>query len=113
MRFALLILFIAAFVPQIYLILAYWVMRTSPSSLLMWLALALSGVCVALMIILAVITRDTGSRWLSIGLIGIVALAFSALSIVSIGLLIGPISLAIIVASIVMLIRNRRPASSE
>lgn len=113
MRLLLFILFIAAFASQAVLIWAYYIAGIDPNDRLDWSALALSCVCVALMVALAIGTQNTGTRWLSIGLTGVVALAFAALTIVSLGLLIGPISLALIVLSIVMLIRNRHSAPAN
>ena len=107
-RLSLFILFIAAFAPQVVLIYdAYWIM-SMPNPYLVWSALALSCVCVALMVALALATQNPGTRWLSVGLVGIVILAFSALTIISLGLLTAPIALALIIMSIIMLIRNRR-----
>ena len=108
MRLLLFILFILAFVPQAVLIWAAWIAVVDPNSALIWAALALSCVCVALMVALAIATQNPSMRWLSVGLVGIVLLAFSALTIVSLGLLTAPIALALIVLSIIMLIRNRR-----
>lgn len=109
MRLLLFILFIAAFAPQVFLIYdAYWTMGMNPNDFLIWSALSLSGVCVTLMVALAIATQNKGTRWLSVGLIGGVALAFSALTIISIGLLTAPLALALIVISCVMLILNRR-----
>ena len=108
MRLPLFILFIVAFVPQAVLIWAAWIAVGDPDSSLIWAALSLSGVCVALMVALAITTQNPGTRWLSLGLVGLVMLAFSALTIVSLGLLTAPIALALIVLSVVMLIRNRR-----
>ncbi len=111
MRLSLFILFIAAFASQVVLIYAYWVVDMNPSTHMNWAALSLTGVCVALMA--AIATQNAGTRWLSVGLIGVVTLAFSALTIVSFGLLTGPIALALIVVSIVMLIRNRHSPSAN
>ena len=108
MRLSLFILFIAAFASQVVLIYAYWVEGMRPNPQLNWMTLALTGVCVTTMAATAIATRNTGTRWLSLGLIGGVALAFAALTIISIGILIAPFALALIVASIIMLIRNRR-----
>ncbi|MCY4653663.1 MAG: hypothetical protein OXC95_10930 [Dehalococcoidia bacterium] len=114
MRLLLFILFILAFVPQVVLIWdAYWIADMKPDSLLTWIALVQTGVCVVIMAGLAMLTQDIIARWLSVGLIGVVALAFSALTIVSLGLLIGPIALALIVLSLVMLIRNRHSAAAN
>ena len=100
MRLSLFILFILAFAQQATLIFAYWIVGTQPNAYLTWPALAIA-------------TQNPGTRWLSVALIGVVALAFSALTIISIGLLIAPLALALIVVSVVMLIRNRRPASAD
>lgn len=113
MRLSLFILFIAAFASQVALIYAYWVMDMNPSTYMDWAALSLTGVCVALMAAMAVATQNAGTRWLSVGLIGVITLAFSALTIMSLGLLTGPIALALIVASIVMLMRNRHSLSAN
>ena len=113
MRLSLFILFIAAFASQAALIYAYWVVGMRPSPQQDWAALAITGICVALMAALAIITQDAKTRWLSVGLIGIVTLAFSALTIISLGLLTAPFALALIVLSIVMLIRNRHSPSAD
>ena len=113
MKLWLFILFIAAFASQAALIYAYWVVGMRPSPQQDWAALAITGICVALMAALAIITRDVKTRWLSVGLIGVVTLAFGALTIISIGILIAPLALALIVLSIVMLIRNRRSPSAD
>ena len=113
MRLSLFILFIAAFASQTVLIFAYWIVGMNPSQHLNWSALALSGVCVTLMVVIAIVSRNVGTRWLSVGLIGMVTLAFSTLTIISIGLLTAPFAFALVVASIVMLMRNRRSASVE
>ena len=108
MRVSLFILFILAFALQAALIWAYWIVVAEPNNFLTWAALAQTCVCVVVMAGLAILTQDIIARWLSVGLIGAAALAFSALTIISIGILIAPFALALIVASIVMLIRNRR-----
>ena len=113
MQLSLLLLFIVALASQVVLFFVHWVMVVGPSFVLTWSALAISGVCVSLMGMLAVTTRDGGTRWLSMGLIGVVALAFSTVTIVSIGILTAPFALALVVVSTVMLIRNRRSAPSE
>ena len=114
MQLSLLLLFIVALASQVVLFFVHWVMVVGPSFVLTWSALAISGVCVSLMGMLAVTARDGGTRWLSMGLIGVVALAFSTVTIVvSIGILTAPFALALVVASTVMLIRNRRSAPSE
>ena len=113
MRLSLFILFIAAFASQVALIFAYWVVGMRPSPQQDWAALTLTSICVVVMVALAIATRNAGTRWLSVGLIGVVTLAFSALTIVSLGLLTGPIALALIAASIVMLIRNRHSPSTD
>ena len=113
MRLSLFILFILAFASQAALIYAYWIVGTRPNPYITWPALAISGVCITAMVALAIATENMGTRWLSVGLIGIVMLAFSALTIISLGLLTAPISLALIVVSAIMLIRTRRPASAD
>ncbi len=113
MRLSLFILFIAAFASQAVLIYAYWVVGMHPNSNLNWAALSLTGVCVMLMVAMAVATQNASTRWLSAGLVGGVALAFSALTIISIGILIAPFALALIVVSCVMLILNRRAGSGQ
>ena len=113
MQLSLLLLFIVALASQVVLFFVHWVMVVGPSFVLTWSALAISGVCVSLMGMLAVTARDGGTRWLAMGLIGVVALAFSTVTIVSIGILTAPFALALVVASTVMLIRNRRSAPSE
>ena len=113
MRLSLFILFIAAFASQVALIFAYWVVGMRPSPQQDSAALTLTGICVALMVALAIMSQNMRTRWLSVGLIGVIALAFSALTIVSLGLLTGPIALALIVLSIVMLIRNRHSPSAN
>ena len=112
MQLSLLLLFIVALASQVVLFFVHWVMVVGPSFVLTWSALAISGVCVSLMGMLAVTARDGGTRWLAMGLIGVVALAFSTVTIVSIGILTAPFALALVVASTVMLIRNRRSAPS-
>ena len=62
---------------------------------------------VVLMIVLAIATHDANVRWLAATLIGIVALMFSGLTILSIGILIGPFALVLTIASIAMLAWNR------
>ena len=106
-RLSSLVLFLVAFTSQGVLIFAYWIERMRPNPYLTWTALSLSGVCVALMVALAIATRNVGTRWMSAGLIGGMALAFSALTILSIGILIAPFALALIILSVVMLMRNR------
>ena len=113
MRLSLFILFIAAFTSQAVLIYAYWVIGMLPNTHLDWAALSLTGVCVTIMAALAIATQNVGTRWLSAGLIGGVALAFSALTIISIGILIAPFALALIVISCVMLILNRRAGAGQ
>ena len=113
MRLLLFALFIAAFTSQAVLVFAYWVRGMNPNALLTWSALALTGVCVLVMGILAAATQDRSARWLSVGLIGVVALAFSALTIISIGILIAPFALALTIISCVMLILGRRSGSWE
>lgn len=108
MRLSLFILFIAAFLSQAVLIYAYWVVGMRPNPSLNWVALSLTAVCVTIMAAMAIATQNMGTRWLSLGLVGGVALAFSALTIISIGILIAPFALAMIVISCVMLILNRR-----
>lgn len=105
-RLFLLTLFIvgsAALAVQIY---AYWIVDITPNDVLNWSMLGLTGGCVAVMVVLAVATKDMVTRWLSAGLIGVVALGFSALTIISIGILIAPFALALTVISCFMLIRN-------
>ncbi len=113
MRLLLFVLFIMAFASQAALIYAYYIVGMNPNNHQDWAALSLSGVCVAIMVALAIATQNPGTRWLFVGLIGMVALAFSALTIISIGLLIAPLALALIVVSAVMLIRNRRAAPAD
>lgn len=113
MRLSLFILFIAAFASQAVLIHAYWVIGTYPNPYLDWVALSLSGVCVMVMAAMAIATQNPSTRWLSVGLIGGVALAFSALTIISIGILIAPFALALIVISCVMLILNKQAGSGQ
>ena len=91
---------------------AYWIVGMRPNSLLVWAVLTLTGICVALMVVLALKSQNMQARWLSVGLIGVVTLAFSALWIVSLGLLTAPIAFTLIALSIVMLIRNRRAGFS-
>ena len=113
MRLPLFALFIAASTSQAVLIGAYWVMGMRPNPYLTWSALALTGICVALMFTIAIATQDVKTRWLSIGLTGVVTLAFSALTIPSWGLLTGPVAVALVVVSIIMLLRNRRSAPTQ
>ena len=113
MRLPLLILFIVAFVPQAVLIWSAWIVAVEPNSSLIWAALSLSGMCVMIMAAIAIATQNPSARWLSVGLVGIVLVAFSALTIVSLGLLTSPIALALIVLSIIMLIRNRRSLPAD
>ena len=108
MRLSLLILFITAFASQAALIYAYCVEGMRPNPQMEWAALVLTGVCVMVLAATGIATQNPGTRWLSLGLIGGVALAFAALTIISIGILIAPFALALVVASIVMLILNRR-----
>ena len=82
-----------------------WILNASPG-VAGWLLLALTGMAVVLMIVLAIATTDASVRWLAAALIGVVALMFSGLTILSIGILIGPFALALTVASIAMLVRN-------
>ena len=104
-RLSLLILFTLAFVALAVLIYAYSVGIT-PNEILSWSMLGLTGVCIVVMVVLAIATRDTVTRWLSAGLIGVVALEFSALAIASIGILIAPFALALTIISCFMLIRR-------
>ena len=101
-------LFIVALASQAILIFAYWIEGMSNNNRLNWSALALSGVCVILMVALAIATRDMSARWMSAALIGVVGLAFGALTIISIGLLIAPLALVLTITSCVMFIRSRR-----
>ena len=71
-RLSLLILFTLAFVALAVLIYAYSVGIT-PNEILSWSMLGLTGVCIVVMVVLAIATRDTVTRWLSAGLIGVVA----------------------------------------
>ena len=112
-RVSLFILFMVAFASQAVLIYAYWVEGMRPNPQLSWAALSLTWVCVTIMAALAIATQNPGTRWLSAGLIGGVALAFSALTIISIGFLIAPCALALIVVSCVMLILNRRARDGQ
>ena len=82
-----------------------WILNAS-SGVVGWLLLALTGMAVVLMIVLAIATTDASVRWLAAALIGVVALMFSGLTILSIGILIGPFALALTVASIAMLAWN-------
>ncbi len=70
MKLTLLILFLAAFTSQAVLMIAYWLMDMRPNPQLTWTALSLCGVCVALMVTLAIMSRNMKTRWLSVGLIG-------------------------------------------
>ncbi len=113
-RLSLLVLFTVAFAAQAILVWAYLIVDMNANgSFLTWSMLTLTGVCVALMAVIAVATQDMGTRWLSAGLIGVVALAFSALTIVSIGLLIAPFALALTIISCFMLIRGRLSSRSD
>ena len=105
-RMSLLTLFIVAFAALAVLIYAYWIVDITPNDVLNWSMLGLTGVCVAVMVVLAVATRDMVTRWLSAGLIGVVGLEFSALTIISIGILIAPFALALTAISCFMLIRK-------
>ena len=71
-RMSLLTLFIVAFAALAVLLYAYWIVDITPNDVLNWSMLGLTGVCVAVMVVLAVATRDTVTRWLSPGLIGVV-----------------------------------------
>ena len=106
-RLLLLTLFIVAFAAlAAVLIFAYWIEDTTANDILDWSMLGLTGLCVAGMVVLAVATKDMVTRWLSVGLIGVVALEFSALTILSIGILIAPFALVLTVISCFMLIRK-------
>ena len=107
------VLFIVAFASQAILIFSYWIADMSNNDLLTWSDLVLSGVSVILMVALAIATRDMSARWMSAGLIGVVGLAFGALTIISIGLLIAPLALVLTITSCIMLIRSRRPKFEE
>lgn len=113
MRLSLFILFIAAFASQVALIYAYWIVGMNPNDRLTWALLTLTSICVVVMAGLGILTQDIITRWLSVGLIGVVTLAFSALTMLSIGILIAPFALALIVLAIVMLIRNRHSPSAN
>lgn len=113
MRLSLFILFAVALVSLALLILAYWVVGMRPNPYMTWAPLTITGVCVTIMAALAIATQNPGARWLSVGLVGGVALAFSALTILSIGTLIVPFALALIVISCVMLILNRPAGASQ
>jgi hypothetical protein len=65
------------------------------------------------MVALAIATRDMSARWMSAGLIGVVGLAFGALTIISIGILIAPLALVLTITSCVILIRDRRSKFGE
>ena len=84
-RLSLSILFTLAFVALAVLIYAYFIVDITPNEILSWSMLGLTGVCIVVMVVLAIATRDMVTRWLSAGLIGVVALEFSALAIASIG----------------------------
>ena len=105
-RLSLLILFTLAFVALAVLIYAYFIVDITPKEILSWSMLGLTGVCIVVMVVLAIATRDTVTRWLSAGLIGVVALEFSALAIASIGILIAPFALALTIISCFMLTRR-------
>jgi len=105
-RLLLLTLFIVAFAALAVLLYAYWIVDITPNDVLNRSMLGLTGLCVAVMVVLAVATRDMVTRWLSAGLIGVVGLEFSALTIVSIGILIAPFALALTIISCFMLIRK-------
>lgn len=112
-RLSLLILFITAFAALGVLIYAYWIVHINRNDdFLTWSMLALTGVCVAAMVVLAVATKDMVTRWLSVGLIGVVGFEFSALSIASIGILIAPFALVLTIISCFMLIRGRLSSAS-
>ena len=111
-RMFLLTLFIVAFAALAVLLYAYWRVDITPNDVLNWSMLGLTGVCVAVMVVLAVATRDTVTRWLSAGLIGVVGLEFSALTIISIGILIAPFALALTIISCFMLIRHMLSSAS-
>ena len=104
-RLSLLVLFTLAFVALAILIYAYSVGIT-PNEILSWSMLGLTGVCIMVMVVLAIATRDMVTRWLSAGLIGVVALEFPALAIASIGILIAPFALALTIISCFMLTRR-------
>ena len=111
-RMSLLTLFIVAFAALAVLLCAYWIVDITPNDVLNWSMLGLTGVCVAVMVVLAVATRDTVTRWLSPGLIGVVGLEFSALTIVGIGILIAPFALALTIISCFVLIRHMLSSAS-
>ncbi len=111
-RLPLLALFIVAFAALAVLLYAYWIVDITPNDVLNWSMLGLTGVCVAVMVVLAVATRDTVTRWLSAGLIGVVGLEFSALTIISIGIAIAPFALALTIISCFMLIRHMLSSAS-
>ena len=105
-RLSLLTLFIVALAGLAVLIYAYWIEDIAPNDVLNRSMLGLTGVCVAIMVVLAVSTKDRVSRWMSAALIGVVSLEFSALTIISIGILIAPFALALTIISCFMLIRD-------
>ena len=111
-RLSLLTLFIVAFAAVAVLIYAYWIEDTTANDILDWSMLGLTGLCVAGMVVLAVATEDMVTRWLSAGLIGVVGLEFSALTIISIGILIAPSALALTIISCFMLIRDMLSSAS-
>ena len=111
-RMFLLTLFIVAFAALAVLLYAYWIVDITPNDVLNWSMLGLTGVSVAVKVVLAVATRDTVTRWLSAGLIGVVGLEFSALTIISIGILIAPFALALTIISCFMLIRHMLSSAS-
>ena len=82
-----------------------WILDTS-SGVVGWFLLLLPGMAVVLMIVLSIVTHDAKVRWLAAALIGIVAFMFSGLTILSIGILIGPFALVLTIASIAMLAWN-------
>ena len=105
-RLSLLILFTLAFVALAVLIYAYFIVDITDNDTLTRSMLGLTGVCIVVMVVLAIATRDMVTRWLSAGLIGLVALEFSALAIASIGILIAPFALALTIISCFMLTRR-------
>ena len=86
----------------------YWILRVTLHPLIVWSVLALVGFAVASMLVLAVLAQDASIRWASVGLIGTVALMFSALTILGIGFLVAPFALILMVAATFLLAWNNR-----
>ena len=73
----------------------------------------LTAVIVLWMIALAVVARDSTSRWLTLSLLAVVLLLASGLTILSFGILVAPFGIVLLAVSLFFLLKSRltRPTS--